>query len=89
MIDTKYFKLSTGMSYFEDESPKLFVDWFLHRGNPRYYSWNDIAYFSFGIFGFKCIIEFHFNFQEIEREMDDEQVNNIYDKLGNMWRKDD
>ena len=84
-IDYKYFKLTTGTTYLETP-PKLFVDWFLHRGNPRYFSWNDIAYFSFGIFGFKCIIEFHFNFQEIEREMNDEQVNRIYDKLGKMWK---
>lgn len=88
MIDTKYFKLTTGTSYFE-YSPKLFVDWFLHRGNPRYFSWNDIAYFSFGIFGFKCIIEFHFNFQEIEREMSDNKVSEFNKRLDNMWRKDD
>ena len=88
MIDTKYFKVTMGSSYIE-YPPKLFVDWFLHKGNPRYFSWNDILYFSFGVFRFKCIIEFHFNFQEIEREMSDEQVNNVYDKLGNMWSKDD
>ena len=85
MIDTKYFKFTTGTSYLE-QPPKLFVDWFLHKGSPRYYSWNDIFYFSFGIFGLQCIVEFHFNFQEIEREMNDEQVNRIYDKLGNMWK---
>lgn len=88
MIDTKYFKLTTGTTYLE-QPPKLFVDWFLHRGNPRYYSWNDIAYFSFGIFGFECIIEFHFNFQEIEREMSDNKVSEFNKRLDNMWRKDD
>jgi hypothetical protein len=88
MIDTKYFKFTTGTTYLETP-PKLFVDWFLHRGNPRYFSWNDIAYFSFGIFGFKCIIEFHFNFQEIKREMDDDKVSEFNKRLDNMWRKDD
>lgn len=86
MIDTKYFKLTTGTSYFSDGPPKLFVDWFLHKGNPKYYSWNDTFYLSFGIFGFKCIIELHFNFQEIEREMDDDKVSKFNKRLDNMWK---
>lgn len=88
MIDTKYFKFTTGCSYFEGEPPKLFVDWFRHFGNPRYYSWNDIFYFSFGLFGFNCIVEFHFNFQEIERDMTDEEIKKADDFLRNFKRND-
>jgi len=85
MIDTKYFKFTTGISYLE-QPPKLFVDWFLHKGNPRYYSWNDTFYLSFGIFGLQCIVEFCFNFQEIEREMSDDKVSEFNKRLADMWK---
>jgi len=85
MIDTKHLYVSISDYHSMEDSPKLYMDWFILRGNlKRSYKTYDLFQFTLGLFKYSLLVNVKWNHRERPMSVEEQER---HDKLIKFFKK--